>query len=107
MIKIVEFDEIQSELKNLLKGLKKLSETTEVGFLEVLSPNFIKRYTNFSNFEEMLKSSGSIIESEKDFIELEKSPQWNDFVCQNTKFNSWEEMIKTSADLFFYQLLDN
>nr|WP_017850600.1 hypothetical protein [Leptospira interrogans] len=106
MIKIEGFDEFQNDLKKIQNNLNKLKETQDIGLLDLFSKEFMSDNTKYSTLEEMLKSSSFIIESEEDFKNLVKDPDWNAFVSQNTKYKSWKEMFDSAFDIYINEVLD-
>jgi hypothetical protein len=64
---------------------------------ELLTPNFMEKHTNFTNFDEMIKSSGFKIENEIEFKDATETLKWNEHVVENSKFKNWKEMLRTSV----------
>ncbi|TMW71832.1 hypothetical protein [Alteribacter natronophilus] len=69
----------------------------ETVFLEELFDEaFMRRYTDFRNFDEMVEASGICLVTAKAQKEIESCPLWSRFVAAHTAFSGWAEM-KLSA----------
>ena len=75
------------------KKSKNSIEFDELTLGELLSENFISNSTVFSNFDQMIDSSG-IRKTNNSFVDMFISQEWNEFVNRTTKFNGWKEMIE-------------
>lgn len=64
---------------------------------ELLTPDFMQKYTNFKSFSMMIESSSFKIENEIEFGDVTETLQWNGYVNENTKFNNWKEMLRKSV----------
>lgn len=64
---------------------------------ELLTTSFMNKYTNFSEFDEMIGCSGFKIENEIEFEDIICTDPWNSFIDSNTQFKDWSEMLKTSV----------
>jgi hypothetical protein len=64
---------------------------------ELLTTDFMEKYTNFKNFEEMIKSSGFKIENEIEFKDATETLKWNEHIVKNSNFKNWKEMLRTSV----------
>jgi hypothetical protein len=64
---------------------------------EILTQDFIMKHTEFSSFEEMIKSSSFKIENEIDFRDASGTIEWNEFIIKNTEFANWNEMLRRSV----------
>jgi len=65
---------------------------------------FIKKYTNFISWDEMLDKSSFQIKSQEDFDKIQDEDEWSIYVDNNTKFNNWGEMINMGEKEFFSKL---
>ncbi|WP_180801066.1 hypothetical protein [Vibrio parahaemolyticus] len=79
---------------------KQVSKRVENTFLlnQLLSPDFIKNHSSFSDFESMVESSGVELKKQDDL----NSDAWNKFIAANTTFSCWYEM-KISAEALMLQ----
>lgn len=82
-----------------LKGLKELSRKVQeldgeniISMDEIFSKEFLEKYSCFSSFDELVDSSGFVIESEEDFYKILEDDDWEFFIIKNTSFSSFEEM---------------
>ena len=94
-----------SGLEELQKKMNKLSKTNDVSFAELFNSKFMRRYTEFSTFEELLEKGGFEVESEEDF---EAIPE-DDFdlhISKHTSFSSWEEMLSTAGQEWLKDQID-
>ena len=63
----------------------------------IFTDEFMKKYTNFDNFEGFQYSSAVITNWKADQMVYAKLLMDN-FVQESTKFNSWDEMVQVAAD---------
>ncbi|MBE4267700.1 hypothetical protein CGK63_22645 [Vibrio parahaemolyticus] len=79
---------------------KKVSKRVENTFLlnQLLSPDFIKKHSNFSDLESMVEYSGVELQTQDDL----NSDAWNTFIATNTSFSCWHEM-KVGAEVLMLQ----
>lgn len=98
-------DTFQSELKKLQNNLEKLEGTRSVALDDILSPDFMSRFTNFSSFDELIEKSGYPVEVQEDFERI-PDKEWDEFISANTQFSSWQDMLDLAGYEYFQQLLD-
>ena len=69
---------------------KQVSKRGESTFLlnQLLSPDFIRKYSSFTELESMVECSGVQLKTQDDL----KSEAWDKFIIANTSFTSWHEM---------------
>ena len=95
--------EISAEFKLTPEGeefmdrLEKIDGTHKVPVTELFSPDFIKRYSTFPDFETMVKESGFEDQILEDFSKV-PAEEWDDYIIKTTKFSGWEEMKNTAAE---------
>lgn len=87
-------------IKSDLSGLRRLSEnakaldgTTQVPFLEIVSPEFISSVSRFDSFA---KGAGYTVVTVDDLIAIPDEP-WDEFIGSETSFENWTEMQKVGA----------
>ncbi|EUB87755.1 hypothetical protein [Pseudomonas sp. GM30] len=85
-----------SGLKRLTENAQALSGTTEVPFLEIMSPEFISSVSRFDSFDSFVKGAGYTVLTVDDFKAIPDEP-WDEFVRQETSFESWKEMQKAGG----------
>lgn len=94
-IKIEGLDKIKKDLEELQNKIKE-HEDEFVPLTELLKPEFMQKYTEFSDFDEMLESGEFVVESQEDLEKLLSSTQWDNYVVDITKFKGWDEMLQTA-----------
>ncbi|WP_065614924.1 hypothetical protein [Pseudomonas moraviensis] len=85
-----------SGLKRLTENAKALSGTTEVPFLEIMSPEFISSVSRFDSFDSFVKGAGYTVLTVDDLKAIPDEP-WDEFVRQETNFENWKEMQKAGG----------
>jgi len=97
-----KFDD--SGLKKMLKELEKTAEeiSGEKSFEELFTPNFMNRFTNFSNFEELLTAGNFVVNSQEDFENI-PDDEFDEHIRATTKFDSWEEMMNKAGEIYVEQ----
>lgn len=94
-MEIEGLDKLQKEIEDLKKNIEEHEEET-VSLDELLNQEFMQKYTQFSDFDEMIDSSKFEIETQDDFDDLFENEDWDDYVIDTTKFKDWEEMMQTA-----------
>jgi hypothetical protein len=61
----------------------------------IFPEDFMKKTTQFSSFDEMLKASGFVVKSMADFTKI-PATEWSKFIVNQTKFKNWDEMLDTA-----------
>ncbi|QIB70681.1 hypothetical protein Ami103574_04295 [Aminipila butyrica] len=84
-------------MKDLEKAAKKISG--EKSFDEIFTPSFMKRYTNFSNFDELLEAGDFVINSQEDFENIPDN-EFDEHIRATTQFSSWQKMLDKASDLY-------
>jgi len=102
MIKIKGLDKAQRELKKLQSELEKMEGTHIIPMEEVLNPDFMIRFTNFSSFDDLIEKSGYTVETEEDFERI-PDKEWDEFISANTQFLSWQDMLDLAGKEYFQQ----
>lgn len=99
MLKI-EIEGINELKKNLNDMENKIKETDgeKVKISELLNPDFMQKYTEFSDFDEMIEMSEFDEETfSENFEEITETDEWNNYITDTTKFKDWEEMLNTAG----------
>lgn len=105
MFKLEGFDEFQNKLKRMQKKAKELEGEQQVPFDVLFNNDFMCKYTDFNNIDEMIDKSGFKVENTKDF-EAIPDDEWDIYVEKVTRFNSWEEMLEYAADKYVQRKID-
>ena len=87
---------IKSNVGQLKKNLEQISNTKQLRFDELFTPEFLSEHTSFTSLEDMFDKSGFKVESADDFKAI-PDQEWEDFIIGNTTFESWTEMQKAAA----------
>ena len=64
---------------------------------ELLIPEFMEKYSKFSNFDKMIKFSSFKIDNEIEFRDATDTIEWNDYIDNNSDFKNWNEMLRTAV----------
>ena len=91
------FDELQNELDRLEQNAKELDGTNEVPLTELFNPSFMRRYTDFDSFDDMLEQSKWTVESEED-LDAIPDRQFDMYVRERTQFSDSDEMTNVAAE---------
>ena len=78
------------------------SEFEEITLGEILTEEFISKFTNFSNFDKMIERS-KLKNKYINYKNLFLSKQWNDFVIRATKFDGWVDFLKIAINCHVFQ----
>lgn len=95
--KIEGLYELQNKLRNLASRAEKLHGKHNVRLQDLLSTEFIRRFTDFVTLDEMFEAFGKNPKSSEEFEAMSKSPEWNAFIEDRTLFASWQEMIEKAG----------
>ncbi|WP_195617352.1 hypothetical protein [Clostridium paraputrificum] len=96
-LKIKGLDEFQKQLKQMEKAARDLENTHSVSFDELFKSSFMRKYTNFSNFDEFLKAGNFIVNSQEDFEAIPDN-EMDLHVNKTTSFSSWENMLSKAGE---------
>lgn len=88
--------------KDFEKSLKEINKKQTVPMENIFKPDFLKKYTNFNNFEEFIGPLN--IQTNEDF---DKFPEddLDKYVRNHSSFNSWEEMFEEAASSYLIEQL--
>ncbi|HKM39043.1 MAG TPA: hypothetical protein VJ036_02115 [bacterium] len=86
-----EIDELRLKLHRLA-GEAEEFDGKKIPFSDLFSEDFMKTYTTFSSFEELLQAGNYIVDSAADF-ETIQGDRFDGYLRSTTKFNSWLEML--------------
>lgn len=94
----------ENDLETMANPSDDSSENSLKGELSVvknyLTRSFIKKYTNFDDFELFLNSGGFSAATELEFQAIHLN-ELDSLVSKNSKFKTWSEMISSAGDYFF------
>lgn len=69
----------------------------EIEVTDVFDDAFVREYTEFSSFDEMVRASPSAAESAAE-LELVPVGTWDEFVADHTLFDDEEELVMEARD---------
>lgn len=98
-IKITGLDKLEKQLKQMEKGARELERTKQVSFSELFTPSFMKKYTLFSSFDELLQSGGFKADSQEEF-EAIPDVLFDNHIAAVTRFKNWEEMLGEATEQY-------
>jgi len=98
-------DKLQRQLDELQRKVEKASGTREVPIDELLTPDFMLRFTNFASAQAMFDESGLDFETQAEFDAL-PADQLDAFIAANTQFDTWDELIAAAGTEYVQKLLE-
>ena len=69
---------------------------------ELLTPAFLRQYTQFTSIEDLIEKSGFNIESQADFDTISQTER-DAFIASHTQFSSWDEMLHKALEEYLRQ----
>lgn len=102
--KITGLDKLQKQLKEMERSAKELSGTKEVPFSDLFTTSFMRRYTPFSTFDELLEAGGFHADTTEEFAAIPDAP-FDAHIAATTRFKSWEEMLSTAQEQYITKKL--
>lgn len=103
MFKFNDLDNFQKKLDKAAKQVQDLEGTRSIPLEELLTKNFLDKYTNFNSLDELLeKYSINNDEDLENNIELLDSE-----VKNNSNFSSWHEMLETATLKYCEEQINN
>lgn len=94
-VKVSGLNELENQLKQMEKGSKELSQTTQLSFEELFPCSFMKKYTSFSSMEELVNAGFGDLD-----FESIPDDEFDSHISASTKFNSWDEMLGEAASQY-------
>lgn len=90
-----------SDMDKLTENLEKSAEQPDksmsmVSFKDLFTPAFMTTYTDFADFNELLKVGKFNVNSLEEFMAL-LDKEFDVFINEKTKFQNWEEMQSTAV----------
>lgn len=90
-------EEAQDALSDIADNAQELDGENEVGFGELFTDAFMRKYTEFGSIDKFFEESPWAVESEEDFAAIPEA-DLDDYVDEHTAFPSWEEMLGTAGE---------
>lgn len=89
-------DKAINSLKDLQNRAQRLEDTHSVPVAELLTPQFMQRFTDFATFDAMVMASGFKAGTQAEF-EAIPDHQWNAFISKSTRFPDWQSMLNEAG----------
>ena len=86
-------------LKKLKENAAAMGGERSVSFPELMTDEFMKRYTDFDSLQAMCDAGG--VETADDI----KSSQFSQFVAEHSQFDGWDAMFKVAAADYYNRQL--
>jgi hypothetical protein len=96
MLKITGLEELGKKLDELSKNAEELSQTKSAKMGEILSPEFISKYTRFASADEFFSGGGFDVSSQEAFEAIEEE-KLDAFIRSESSFTSWRELLNTAG----------
>lgn len=93
------FDELHKKLEDWKNRAEKLSKEKQVSFSELFDKTFMKKYTNFSTFDELLENGNFVATTNEEF-EAIPDDEFDLHVSKTTKFSCWGDMLNKATELY-------
>ncbi|MCD9021941.1 hypothetical protein [Cohnella silvisoli] len=94
-----------SELQNMPKRTEELEKTPSDSFETLFIPSFMKKFTVFTSFKEMLVAGGFEVSCEEDFQNI-PDDLFDEHIANHTFFDDWQEMLDTAMQEYVARKLD-
>lgn len=101
-MKITGLDDLNDQLSNLERRVKKLSGTHQISLDQLLTPKFMTQNTKFKNFTDFFNEVD--VHSESEFKKLSQS-KLDNLVKNTTIFSSWNDMLQRATTEYFRNLI--
>lgn len=101
---ITGLDKLQKRLKHMEQAARELDGTHEIPLSELLTPSFMRKYTRFSTFDELMNAGGFKAETTEEFKSIPEGP-FDAHIAATTKFRSWKDMIQTATNQYISKKL--
>lgn len=99
--------ELQEAIEKELEketGLK-IGEQNEIPFDELFTEDFMRLYTEFEAFEQLIEESPWDVESEDDFWDIPDEP-FDEYISERTDFPAWKVMGQTALQRYMERKLE-
>jgi len=93
------FKDLEKQLKKMERGAKELERQKEVPFSELFTPAFMRKYTSFASFDDLLEAGGFHAETSEEFEAIPDAP-FDSHIAATTKFRSWEQMLGEATEQY-------
>jgi|LGOV01.1.fsa_nt_gb hypothetical protein len=92
--------------RRISKILMKMTDEEGMSAEKLFNQEFMREFTNFLSFEQLIKSSGINMKDIKSISNLESlgSETFNDFISHGSEFESWQEMLEKARDMVLHKV---
>ena len=87
---------LSNQLHELTRSVEKLEGENKVPLSELLTSEFVSRYTDFESFDEMVAQGDWEVKTEQDLEEIPEH-ELDLFVKKHSVFSSFEEMTQVAG----------
>ena len=103
-IKFRGFDNMQKKFKQMQRATEELSRTHEIPFPDLFTTAFMRKYTSFVSFVELMDAGGFHAESSEEFEAIPED-LFDKHIAATTRFKSWQEMLDTATEQYISRKL--
>lgn len=103
-MKIKGLNEFKDKINELERKVDRLSGERQVSFDELFNDGFMKKYTKYNKFSELLDNSGFKVENQDDFKAIPDA-EWEKYIISVTKFESWQDMLQIAGAEYYKKQL--
>jgi hypothetical protein len=93
-VEVKGFDRFEDLLRDFERDLEQAGG--EVPVEELLHPDFMRSYSDFDSFGELLAHSKWDVSNDDDFESI-PGDEFDAYVDERTKFDDWETMVSVAA----------
>lgn len=79
--------------KKVINKIDKLQGNSEIRFKDLFTNDFMIKYTDFNNINQMFRESEFEIHDGEEFDNIPEK-ELNNFIDETTDFSNWDEMIE-------------
>ncbi|WP_368489589.1 hypothetical protein [Clostridium sp. BJN0013] len=95
-------NEFQKSLEDIVKEIEELENKLEVSFDELFNEDFMRQYTSYNTWDELLNKSGFGVKNNEDFEKI-PNKKLNRYIRKVTSFKNWENMINKATEIYIYK----
>jgi hypothetical protein len=92
MIKGEGLDNFHRQVEKVRKKLERIGGVQSVALNELLTPDFLERFSDFEYLDELVKKSGFSVDTQEDFENI-PADEWDNYISQNSLFASWQDLL--------------
>lgn len=98
-MKITGLKEFQKKLDKLSQNAQALDGSHQVPLEELLTSQFLQKYTFVSSYSELMEKSGFKIESAEDFKNI-RDDEWDAYIHSVSSFKNWQAMLSEAGKVW-------